>query len=176
MALFRLQRVTKMTLSGGLSRGIGYAVGAALALAVTACGGDTETPAAPATTTAATASTTSATPGTPAGSATTPPSAKTPTTPPPAKDPTPAGRSITITIKGKKVTPAPSTVDLKKGETLTLVVTSDRDDEIHAHGFEVEGELKAGVPSTITITGTQAGLFEVETHEPPLRLLMIAVR
>lgn len=171
MALFRLQRVTKMT----LSKGIGYAVGAALALAVTACGGDTETPAAPSTPTTATAST-SETPSTPAGSATTPPSAKTPTTPPPAKDPTPAGRSITITIKGKKVTPAPSTVDLKKGETLTLVVTSDRDDEIHAHGFEVEGTLKAGVPSTITITGTQAGLYEVETHEPPLRLLMIAVR
>ena len=171
MALFRLQRVTKMT----LSKGIAYAVGAALALAVTACGGDTETPAAPSTPTTATAST-SETPSTPAGSATTPPSAKTPTTPPPAKDPTPAGRSITITIKGKKVTPAPSTVDLKKGETLTLVVTSDRDDEIHAHGFEVEGELKAGVPSTITITGTQAGLYEVETHEPPLRLLMIAVR
>jgi plastocyanin len=168
-----------MTLSGGLARGIGYAVGATLALTVTACGGDTETPAAPSTPTTATSSATSATPSTSTGSATsatTPPSAKTPTTPPPAKDPTPAGRTITITVKGKKVTPAPSTVDLKKGETLTLVVTSDHDDEIHAHGFEVEGELKAGVPSTITVTGRQAGLFEVETHEPPLRLLMIAVR
>ena len=73
-------------------------------------------------------------------------------------------------------TPAPATIDLKVGETLTLVVTSDHDDEIHAHGFEVEGELKAGTPSTVTITGTDPGLFEVETHEPPLRLMMIAVR
>ena len=159
-----------------LPKAIGYAVGAALALTVTACAGDTEPPAAPSTPTTAASSATPATPSTPLGTATTPPSAKTPTTPPPAKEPTPAGRSITITIKGKKVTPAPSTVDLEKGETLTLVVTSDHDDEIHAHGFEVEGMLKAGVPSTITITGKQAGLFEVETHEPPLRLLMIAVR
>lgn len=151
-----------------LSKAIGYAVGAALALAVTACGGDTEAP-------SATSTPATATSGTSAASATTPPSAKTPTTPPPAKD-TPAGRSMTITITGKKVTPAPSTVELAKGETLTLVVTSDHDDEIHAHGFDVEGTLKAGVPSTVTVTGTQAGLFEVETHEPPLRLLMIAVR
>ena len=162
-----------MTLSGGLSRGFAYAAGAALALAVTACGGDTQSPAATAT---PTTTPTTATSSTSAASTTTPPSAKTPTTPPPAKEPTPAGRSIAITVKGKKVTPAPSTVDLKKGETLTLVVTSDHDDEIHAHGFDVEGKLKAGVPSTITITGKEAGLFEVETHEPPLRLLMIAVR
>ena len=86
------------------------------------------------------------------------------------------GKISEVTITGKKVTPAPATIDLKVGETLTLVVTSDHDDEIHAHGFEVEGELKAGTPSTVTITGTDPGLFEVETHEPPLRLMMIAVR
>jgi hypothetical protein len=74
------------------------------------------------------------------------------------------------------VSPPPRTVDLEVGETLTLVVTSDHDDEIHAHGFEVKGRLRAGQPSTITVTGTQPGLYEVETHEPPLRLLMIAVR
>jgi hypothetical protein len=164
-----------MTLSGGFARGIAYAAGAALALTVTACGGDTEPPAAPSTSTTTTSGPTTATSNTATGSATTPPSAKTPTTPPPAKD-TPAGRSIAITVKGKKVTPAPSTVDLEKGETLTLVVTSDHDDEIHAHGFDVERKLKAGVPTTITLTGTQPGLFEVETHEPPLRLLMVAVR
>jgi hypothetical protein len=67
-------------------------------------------------------------------------------------------------------------VNLGVGESLTLVVTSDHDDEIHAHGFEVEGRLQAGKPSRITVTGSQPGLYEVETHKPPLRLLMIAVR
>jgi plastocyanin len=153
-----------------LPRALRYAAGAALALAVTACGGDSGSPAA-----SGSPSSPAATSSSPAATATTPQSAKTPTTPPPASD-TPAGRTIEVTITGKKVTPAPSTIDLKVGETLTLVVTSDHDDEIHAHGFEVEGELKAGTPSTVTITGTEPGLFEVETHEPPLRLMMIAVR
>jgi plastocyanin len=153
-----------------LSRALGYAAGAALALAVTACGGDSGSPAA-----SGSPSSPAATSSSPADTATTPPSAKTPTTPPPASD-TPAGRTIEVTITGKKVTPAPATIDLEVGEKLTLVVTSDHDDTIHAHGFEVEGELKAGTPSTVTITGTDPGLFEVETHEPPLRLMMVAVR
>jgi hypothetical protein len=67
-------------------------------------------------------------------------------------------------------------VDLQVGETLTLVVTSDHDDELHAHGFDVETKLVAGAPTTIPLTGKQPGLYEVETHETPLRLLMVAVR
>lgn len=146
------------------SRRARYAVAAGLALTVTACGGGAGAPSASSGVTAS-------------GSvvATTPPSAKTPTTPPPAGD-APQGRSIAIAIKGKSVTPSPATVDLKVGETLTLVVTSDHDDELHAHGFDVETKLVAGAPTTALLTGRQAGLYEVETHETPLRLLMVAVR
>jgi prolyl oligopeptidase PreP (S9A serine peptidase family) len=67
-------------------------------------------------------------------------------------------------------------VNLKAGEKLTLVVTSDHDDELHAHGFDVEAKLKAGTPTTVTLTGAEAGQYEVETHEPALRLMVIAVR
>lgn len=146
------------------SRHARYAVAAGLALTVTACGGGAGAPSASSGVTAS-------------GSAvaTTPSSAKTPTTPPPAGD-APQGRSIAIAIKGKSVTPALATVDLKIGETLTLVVTSDHDDELHAHGFDVETKLVAGAPTTVLLTGRQAGLYEVETHETPLRLLMVAVR
>jgi len=81
-----------------------------------------------------------------------------------------------VTVTGSNVTPAPAQVDLPVGQTLTLVVTSDHDDELHAHGFEVETELKAGVPATVTLTGKDPGVFEVETHHPALTLLTVAVR
>jgi hypothetical protein len=74
------------------------------------------------------------------------------------------------------VTPAPTTVDLAIGETLTLTVTSDHDDELHAHGFDVEEELTAGKPVSVEITGRAPGVYEVETHHPELRLLKIAVK
>jgi hypothetical protein len=67
-------------------------------------------------------------------------------------------------------------VALAQGERLRLVVTIDHDDEIHVHGFEVEREAKAGQPVTIDLTGGEPGLYEVETHHPPLRLLQLLVR
>ncbi|MEO7752554.1 MAG: hypothetical protein ABIS35_04015 [Terracoccus sp.] len=103
-------------------------------------------------------------------------------------DPAPAGRGavasagaapsqrIAITITGSTVTPAPSQVDLATGAVLELVVTSDHDDELHAHGFDVEAALTAGRPATVRLVGGEAGVYEVETHEPALTLLTVAVR
>ena len=87
-----------------------------------------------------------------------------------------AGRTIDITVTGSTVTPAPATVDLAVGEKLTLSVTSDHADQLHIHGFEVEEDLVAGVATTVTVTGAQPGVYEVETHHPALRLMKIAVR
>ncbi len=87
-----------------------------------------------------------------------------------------AVRTITITVRGKTVTPAPSRVSLKKGETLRLVVTTAADDILHAHGFGVEKPLLAGQPTTADLVGAEPGQYEIETHEPALLLLVVRVR
>ena len=61
------------------------------------------------------------------------------------------------------------------GEEIVLTVTSDHADTLHIHGFEVEKDLVAGEPLSVTLTGDQPGVYEVETHHPELRLLKIAV-
>ena len=100
-----------------------------------------------------------------------------------ADEPTPAHnatatavKTLAVTITGTTVTPAPAQVDLRIGEALDLTVTSDHDDELHAHGFDDEATLKAGVPTTLRLTATEPGVYEVETHEPALTLLSVAVR
>lgn len=85
-------------------------------------------------------------------------------------------KRLEVTIKGTTVTPAPAQVELPVGSRLELVVTSDHDDELHAHGFEVETEIKAGVPATLRLTAKEPGSYAVETHEPALTLLTVAVR
>src|SRR5689334_12724050 len=79
-----------------------------------------------------------------------------------------AVRTLAVTVNGKLVTPAPTRVRIALGQTLRLVVTADHDDELHAHGFEVERELKAGVPLTLDLTTKEPGLYEVELHHPEL--------
>lgn len=83
---------------------------------------------------------------------------------------------LEVTVTGTTVTPAPAQIDLPVGSTLELVVTADHDDEVHAHGFEVEAPLEAGVPTTLRLTAREPGVYEVETHEPALTLLSVAVR
>ncbi|HEX8498255.1 MAG TPA: hypothetical protein VF661_13740 [Actinomycetales bacterium] len=117
------------------------------------------------------------------------PSAATPTTSPSSSTPSgatsasssaaptaPQPRTLTVTVEGRTVTPAPAVVPLARGEVLRLVVTTDRDDELHAHGFEVEQDLVAGEPTTVELSSQEPGRYEVETHEPALRLMVVQVR
>jgi hypothetical protein len=99
------------------------------------------------------------------------------TEPAPGASPrTPDVRILEITVVDNGVTPPPSQVDLAAGETLRLVVTSDRDSQIHAHGFGVEADVPAGQPTSVDVIGTVPGVYEVELHNPDLLLLQVAVR
>ena len=146
------------------------AVATAAALTLAACSGGTATPSAPTTSSSAPTSSTPSATSNPA------PATTSTTSTTSATSPTSAGRTIDITVAGRTVTPAPAQVDLPVGQSLTLVVTSDHDDELHAHGFEVEEDIKAGVPATIALTGKDPGVYEIELHHPALTLLTVAVR
>jgi hypothetical protein len=73
---------------------------------------------------------------------------------------------VDITVAGGQVTPNGEKLDVRVGQQVVLNVTSDEDDEIHAHtgGDGYELEVKAGVPATGTFTLDSAGSFEVESH------------
>ncbi|MFE2475436.1 hypothetical protein [Streptomyces sp. NPDC059389] len=112
-----------------------------------------------------------ATPGQ-AGHSHTPPSA--PPSPPPSQ--APADRTVTITVRDGKVTPAPGRTELRRGERLALRVTSDRADTLHVHGYDRELALPAGQEAVLLLTADRTGLFEVETHESRLVLTQLLVR
>jgi hypothetical protein len=88
----------------------------------------------------------------------------------------PYGASATIAITGRTVTPPPGRVEVRRGQVVHLVVTSDVADEAHVHGYEIEVALAAGVPATIEFTADRTGVFEVETHESRLTLTQLLVR
>lgn len=83
---------------------------------------------------------------------------------------------ITVTITGTTVAPAPDRIDVAKGQTVRLTVTSDTYDILHVHGYDKAAELTPGVPAVVQFVADQDGLFEVEVHSSHLQLCQLEVR
>ncbi|HET9944345.1 MAG TPA: hypothetical protein VFR56_01740 [Actinomycetes bacterium] len=83
---------------------------------------------------------------------------------------------ISVAVTDGKVEPKPRRVEVERDSQVRLIVTSDVDDELHVHGYEIEAELEAGRPTTVEFVADQSGIFEVETHETELELLQLEVR
>jgi hypothetical protein len=86
--------------------------------------------------------------------------------------------TVTITEAGGQVTPNGQKLDARVGQQVVLEVTSDQDDEIHAHvgGDGYELEVKAGEPARGTFTLDSAGSFEVESHHLGKVLVILNAR
>jgi hypothetical protein len=87
--------------------------------------------------------------------------------------------TYTVTVVGKKVTGVPNRVTLRAGERVRLIVTADRTSELHVHAGdpEIETHTQKGQPVTVEFTVKKnAGLYEVEMHEPDLLLFQVEVK
>jgi len=61
------------------------------------------------------------------------------------------------------------------GDTVALVITADRADEVHVHGYDLTADLSPGEPATITFEATVPGVWEVELHDAGLPLAELEV-
>lgn len=82
---------------------------------------------------------------------------------------------INVAVKNHKVSPRASVHKVARGKTVRIVVTTDKPDEVHVHGFNKEVETVAGRPTTIQFTANLTGRFEVETHKSNLQLFQLQV-
>lgn len=83
---------------------------------------------------------------------------------------------IVVAVKDGKVSPKTHRVKVAVGSSVRILVSSDVDDEVHVHGYDIEREISAGQSVTIEFTADQTGVFEVETHESDLLLLQLQVQ
>ncbi len=94
----------------------------------------------------------------------------------PSTAPTPGVATITIVLKNGKVSPNGDRVMLDRGQPFVLDITSDRDDEVHVHGFDEQVEVKAGDHVKLELIAGQSGRFEVESHHPEMLIVVLQVR
>ena len=74
--------------------------------------------------------------------------------------------TINITIANGKTIPNGEKINVRVGQKVILNVTSDTDDEVHAHigGSGYELPVQSGTPAKGEFTIDSPGSFEVESH------------
>jgi len=89
-----------------------------------------------------------------------------------------AAVTLDITIHGGQVSPNGKKINLRRGQTLLLQVTSDADEEVHAHtaGDGYELEVHRGVPARGQFVAADTGTFEVELHHLNKVVAILIVR
>ncbi|MFT3886615.1 MAG: hypothetical protein QM713_00385 [Arachnia sp.] len=67
-------------------------------------------------------------------------------------------------------------VTVPLGAEVTFEITTPKDDEAHLHGYEVEQEIPAGVPTKLTFVASMSGTFELESHVTDTVWLNVVVK
>jgi hypothetical protein len=75
---------------------------------------------------------------------------------------------------GRRVT-GPPVLSARKGAVLEIQVASDRDDELHMHGYDRTWPLRGGETRTLTLVLDQAGRFSAELHHADIELTALEV-
>lgn len=66
-------------------------------------------------------------------------------------------------------------LSVRVGESVTLVLNSKIDDELHVHGYDLTADLRTGQTTELTFDATIPGVFEVELHDAGTVLLSLQV-
>ena len=85
-----------------------------------------------------------------------------------------------ISVKGGVIADDVKSIEVAKGDTVRIVVSSDVEDEIHLHGYDIEKEAAPGKPARFEFKADVEGAFELESHaaedagkEPLLARLLV---
>jgi heme/copper-type cytochrome/quinol oxidase subunit 2 len=85
------------------------------------------------------------------------------------------GKVVEIAVVGGKVTGGVERVDIDLGDRVTIRVTSDVDEELHLHGYDLKEDLTAGTPVELTFTADIPGVFEAELEHSGLKVVELQV-
>jgi FtsP/CotA-like multicopper oxidase with cupredoxin domain len=76
----------------------------------------------------------------------------------------PGPRIERVSLRGGVARGGVRTIRYEKGESVRLVVTSDAQDEIHVHGYDITRSPRPGRPARFRFRADIEGAFDVESH------------
>jgi hypothetical protein len=78
--------------------------------------------------------------------------------------PPPEPEVTRIRMRGNEVVGGATDIEATKGETVQFVVSTDKPDEVHLHGYDITKHPEPGKPARFRLTANLEGAFEIESH------------
>jgi hypothetical protein len=101
------------------------------------------------------------------------PSAAPPTAAPAAV--APARVDAEYVVKDGKVVSGEPVIKARQGDEVTIVITSDKADELHLHGYDRHAHLQPNAPARVMLKADRTGRFPIELHKSHIELGTIEV-
>lgn len=86
-----------------------------------------------------------------------------------------AERTVDIVVEKGNPVGGAQAVRLARDDQVRLTVRSDRDDELHLHGYNEHLHLKAGQPGTLRFTAKRTGRFSAELHKAQAEIVVFEI-
>jgi hypothetical protein len=77
----------------------------------------------------------------------------------------PVTQTFDLGVTRGRLTSGPSTLALTQGDLVVLRVRSDRDDELHVHGYDLALPLAANQTTSLAFQADRSGRFDIELHK-----------
>jgi hypothetical protein len=81
----------------------------------------------------------------------------------------------TIVVRNGEPVGGVQELEYSAGEEIRFRVSSNRADEVHVHGYEVEEEIPAGGTAALSFPAEIEGIFEVELHDSEAQIAELRV-
>lgn len=90
---------------------------------------------------------------------------------------TPKAPETVIRVAGGKPVGGLEKIDVRRGETVRLEVTSkDTSEEVHVHGYDLLRDLAPGQPARFRFEADIEGIFEIELEQSATQLAELRVQ
>ncbi len=83
---------------------------------------------------------------------------------------------IAITVKKGRPVGGIKRPSVKKGKVVRFVLTIDKGEEVHLHGYDIERRVVKGKKVIMQFTTKLTGRFELELHEPDAVIAQLTVK
>lgn len=92
-------------------------------------------------------------------------------------EPTAADADVTLTaaVVGGEVATEADRVEVTVGDVVMVMVSSDTEDEVHVHGYDLFADVADGTDAMIVFTANTAGRFEIELESSGLFIAELVV-